>query len=161
MNVGTTAVTVCSYPRQRKRSGGVIQQYSHRQFKLEAPTMTLNSSCVSESELKENTGMDRKRKPGTSSHNRVKIGNRQQLCQLDKSCLTARPMLRCQKGIHLRWSITASDRFSWITENVSKNGCFSNRAFKNFLACSRTSRQPADPRGSLGHSLTRTHQEMR
>ena len=43
---------------------------------------------------------------------------------------------------------------SWIPENVSKNGCLYNRAFKNFWASSRSPWQPAtDSWGSTNHSL--------
>jgi len=50
MNWGTTAVMYA-----RIHDEGTEVSNSHRQFKLEVPTMTLNSSCVSESEDRQPT----------------------------------------------------------------------------------------------------------
>jgi len=50
MNWGTTtAMTVCSYTHEETEAEVQVSN-SHRRLKLEAPIMTLNSSCVSQDE---------------------------------------------------------------------------------------------------------------
>jgi len=66
--------------------------------------MTLNSSCVSESEDRQSTTT-------------VSAGHGL-LCYVTR-----------RESIQDLSPITASGRFPELTENVSKNGCLSNRAF--------------------------------